>query len=332
VRAAIFRKVGEPLTIETVADPSPAEGEVVIKVERCGVCGSDLHMSQDPAYEREDGCVFGHEYAGRIVALGKGVDGFKLSDRIAVMPITGCGACPRCLAGEPAYCDRRELKHGGYAEYALGRARETLLLPESLSAADGALLEPLAVALHGVRLAGMTAGARVLIIGAGPIGLAAAFWAKRLGAGGVAVAARSARNAARAEGMGASFVQTSDRMQEELSDSLGGPPDVVLECAGQPGTIDLAMQSIARGGTIVILGICWEPDRIAPRLGIRKECRLQFSAFFSLSEFREARDTLAAGHLQPRTMVTHTVTLDDLPAAFEALRAPTDQCKVMVAP
>jgi (R,R)-butanediol dehydrogenase/meso-butanediol dehydrogenase/diacetyl reductase len=224
------------------------------------------------------------------------------------------------------------LKQGGYAEYALGRAREALLLPESLSAADGALLEPLAVALHGVRLAEMTTGARVLVVGAGPIGLAAAFWAKHLGAGGVAVTARSARNATRAEAMGASFVQATDRLQDELSDSLGGAPDVVLECAGQLGTIDLAMQHVARGGTVVILGICWEPDRIAPRLGIRKECRLQFSAFFTLREFERARDTMAAGHVQPRAMVTRTVTLDELPAAFEALRTPTDQCKVMVAP
>jgi (R,R)-butanediol dehydrogenase/meso-butanediol dehydrogenase/diacetyl reductase len=132
--------------------------------------------------------------------------------------------------------------------------------------------------------------------------------------------------------MGASFVRGSDRPQEAVCDTLGGPPDVIFESAGQPGTIDLAMQRVARGGTIVILGICWEPDRIEPRLGIRKECRLQFSAFFNLSEFREARDTMVAGHLQPRAMVTHTVTLDELPAAFEALRAPTDQCKVMVAP
>ncbi|MGH6925759.1 MAG: alcohol dehydrogenase catalytic domain-containing protein [Propylenella sp.] len=332
MRAAVFHKVGEPLTLEAVADPSPAAGEVVVRVERCGICGSDLHMSQDAAYQRESGFVFGHEYAGKIVALGRGVDGFRIGDRIAVMPITGCGACARCLAGEPAYCDRRELKHGGYAEYALGRAREALALPESLTAADGALLEPLADALHGVRLAGMRAGARVLVIGAGPIGLAAAFWAKRLGAGAVAVTARSTRNAARAEAMGASFVQVSERLQAEVSESLCGAPDIVLECAGQPGTIDLAMQQLAGGGTVVILGICWEPDRIAPRLGIRKECRLQFSAFFTLREFEQARDAMAAGHLQPRAMVTHTVTLDELPAAFEALRAPTDQCKVMVAP
>ncbi len=248
------------------------------------------------------------------------------------MPFTGCGACASCLAGEPARCEARELKHGGYAEFALGRAREALRLPELLTMADGALLEPLAVALHGVRLGGMEPGARVLVLGAGPIGLAAAFWAKRLGAGRVVVSARSSRNAARAEAMGASFVPVSDRLGEEAADALGGAPQIVLECAGQPGTIATAMQLVARGGTVVVLGICWQPDQITPRVGIAKECRLQFSAFFTLAEFTEARDTLAAGHLAPRAMVTHIVALDELPGMFEALRAPTDQSKVMVAP
>lgn len=328
----MFRKVGEPLAVETVADPIPAPGEVVLKVERCGICGSDLHMSEDRAYQREGGFVFGHEYAGTVVALGSGVEGFKPGDRIAVMPVTGCGACAACRAGVPAYCEARELKHGGYAEYALGRAREALLLPEPLSMADGALLEPLAVSLHGVRLAGMTSGARVLVLGAGPIGLAAAFWAGQLGAGKVAVTARSTRNAARAEAMGASFLRASDRLEEEVADTLHGVPEIVFECAGQPGLIAAAMQKVVRGGTVVVLGICWEPDRIVPRLGIGKECRIQFSAFFSLAEFTEARDMLAAGDFRPRAMVTHTITLDALPGVFEALRAPTDQCKVMVAP
>ena len=132
-----------------------------------------------------------------------------------------------------------------------------------------------------------------------------------------------------------------DRDAERLSEvapalntksSLGGAPEIVFECAGQPGTIDLAMRHVARRGTVVVLGICWEQDRITPRLGIGKECRHQFSAFFSLSEFALARDAMAAGHLESRAMVTHTVALEALPAAFEALRTPTDQCKVMVAP
>ncbi|MFI5013960.1 MAG: alcohol dehydrogenase catalytic domain-containing protein [Hyphomicrobiales bacterium] len=331
MRAAVFHDVGQPLHIESVPDPVPGPGEVVVKVGRCGICASDLHMSRDPAYVRAGGVVMGHEFAGEVVARHPDVAELMLGDRIALMPITGCGRCAGCLAGEPAYCRARVLEAGGYAQYALARAREAKRLPANLTMQDGALAEPLAVARHGLRLSRMNAGMRILVMGAGPIGLSTAFWARLEAAGPIAVLARSARHGSLASLMGATAFVEAARL-ETLEDKLGGPPEIIFECTGQPGMIDEAMSRIARGGTIVVLGICWEPDRIHPLQGIRQECRLQFSAYFTLADFEAAVAVLASGQLAPRAMVTRTISLEELPGMFEELRGPTPHCKVMVDP
>ncbi|MGI4876499.1 MAG: zinc-dependent alcohol dehydrogenase, partial [Janthinobacterium lividum] len=187
MKAVVMQGLRQPLVVETVADPAPATGELVVRVGRCGICGSDLHMTEDPAFHRKAGDVLGHEFAGEVVALGRGVEGFVIGDRVAVVPLGSCGHCPSCLAGEPAWCPQMRLQGGGYAEYAVTDPRQCVRLPASASMADGAIIEPLAVALHGVLLAEMKAGDKVLVLGAGPIGLAVAFWARRLGAARVVV-------------------------------------------------------------------------------------------------------------------------------------------------
>jgi (R,R)-butanediol dehydrogenase/meso-butanediol dehydrogenase/diacetyl reductase len=333
MKAAVFRKVGEPFSIEEVADPVPGAGEIVLKVGRCGICGSDLHITENKAYEREGGIVLGHEFAGEVVALGRDTGAIALGDRVAAMPVTGCGRCSACLAGEPACCPQRRLEFGGFAEYVVARARETVALPEQLSMADGALIEPLAVALHGVKLAQLEPGARVLVAGAGPIGFGVAFWARRLGAGRIAVMARSRRSAELAQRIGADvFVAQSPDAAEAVRDALAGPPQVVFECGGAPGLIDDCLTHAAPRGTVVVLGIVSGPDRLTPRTGIQKELRLLFSAFFSLREFTTVAERLASGDVAPRAMITDTVGLIELPSAFEALRQRTAQCKVMLDP
>ena len=185
MRAAVMQGLHKPLVIETVPDPRPGEGEVVVEVGRCGICGSDLHMTEDAAYGQGAGSILGHEFAGEVVELGKGVEGLTKGDLVAVSPLKSCGTCPACLAGNVSWCEKFGLQGGGYAEYALTKPNQCVKLPKSASLADGAIIEPLAVALHGVAMSGMRIGDKVLILGAGPIGLAAAFWARRMGAGRV---------------------------------------------------------------------------------------------------------------------------------------------------
>ena len=193
MKAAAFKGAGVPLQIEHRPDPTPQPDEVVIQVARCGICGTDLAMTDGagPLFDLDS--IPGHEFAGEIVAIGSAVSRLKIGDRVTAMPFVGCGVCEVCLAGRPNFCAQFRGMAGGFAEYVPANERVTIRLPSGLSTEDGALIEPLAVSLHGVALAQMTPGARVLIIGAGPIGLGAAYWARRHGAGRVAVTATSNR-------------------------------------------------------------------------------------------------------------------------------------------
>lgn len=340
MRALVFRGVGKPLSLETVADPTPGPGEVVLKVARCGICGTDLHRTEENIWTLGDAAILGHEFAGEIVAQGAGVTGLATGMRVTALPYIGCGTCRSCLAGSPHFCPNNlnagtEALPGGYAEYVKVGAGSVTPLPAGLSLADGALVEPLAVGLHGVRRGAVTAADRVLVIGAGPIGLAAAWWARRFGARRVAVSAPSDRRRDLALAMGATdfIVAKDDATLAALArDALGGAPSVVLECVGQPGMIDRAMTAVATHGRVVVLGVCIQPDRIMPLVGLSREADIRFSVVYDVEEFQLCIDAMDSGDVAPRAMITDTVSLDATPAAFEALRHRTHQCKVMVAP
>jgi (R,R)-butanediol dehydrogenase/meso-butanediol dehydrogenase/diacetyl reductase len=333
MKAAVFKKLLAPLEVETLPDPTPGANEVVVEVCRCGICGSDLHITEDPVFGAPAGAVLGHEYAGRIAAIGTGVEDVKVGEHVAVFPVHGCGRCATCLAGVPAWCRQMRIDGGGYGQYALAEPHQLVRLPRTLSLADGALVEPLAVGLHGVKLAAAAPGARVLVVGAGPIGLAAAFWARRLGAGRVAVTASSTRRAELALTLGAHvFIDPSNASPQAVEAALGGPPDVVYECVGKPGLIQRCIEYCRPRGTVVVLGLCTHPDTIMPFPLVSKELRIQASAFYELRDFEIAADVLDHDGDAPRAMVTDVVGLDAMPAAFEALRWRSTQCKVLVDP
>ncbi|WP_408590735.1 alcohol dehydrogenase catalytic domain-containing protein [Novosphingobium sp.] len=333
MRAAVMQGLHRPLTIETLPDPTPAEGELVVQVGRCGICGSDLHMTEDAAYGQGAGSVLGHEFAGEVVALGRGVEGLALGDRVAVSPLVSCGHCPACRAGNVSWCDTFGLQGGGYAEYALTRPNQCVRLPGSASLADGAIIEPLAVALHGVAMSGLAIGDKVLVLGAGPIGLAVAFWARRRGAGRVVVQDLAEWQRDRALAMGAhDFVVDAQDPVGAAGRALGGKADVVFECVGVPGLIEQAVQQVRARGSIVLLGLCTRPDTFNSFAMLSKEVRLITSAFFTAQEFVAALDALDRGAVEPRLLVTETIALAATPNVFESLRRRTHQCKVLIDP
>ena len=333
MKAAVFLGLNRPLAVQEVPEPQPAADEVVIRVGRCGICGSDLHMTHEPAFGILPGTVLGHEFAGEIVDLGRSAQGFKIGDRVAVAPLRGCGRCTYCLSGEPAWCERMALQGGGYAELAVAADRQCLKLPSSTSVEDGALIEPLAVALHAVALSGLTAGMRVLVMGAGPIGLGVAYWARRLGATQVAVSDLTTLQADLACQVGATaFVKAEGEAVAAVSAALKGPPDIVFECVGKPGILAQALAQVRPRGCIIMLGLCTSLDGFVPFQAVSKEVRFVASAFFNMREYEAALDVLDGGHSVAKAMVTDTVSLAAMPAAFEALRQRTSQCKVMVRP
>jgi len=223
--------------------------------------------------------------------------------------------------------------HGGYAEYALVGERSSVKLPVALSLADGALIEPLAVGLHAVDLARLTSDARVLVLGAGPMALAAIFWARRQGVGRIAVTARTSRRATLAMQVGGdAFVPQSGDLAGTVAEVLRGPPDVVFECVGVPGLLAQAVDCVGPRGTVVVMGVCMVPDTLTPAVGTGKEVRIQHVMAYGVEDFRRVADALDAGAAEPRGMVTDTVSLDALPTVFESRRRYTNQCKVLVDP
>lgn len=306
----------------------------MLKVSRCGICGSDLHMTEDPIFCIPQGTVLGHEFSGEVVDLGPGVERLRIGDRVSVIPIASCGTCARCLDGQYAQCGKMLLHGGGYAEYTCVHERQCILLPVSLSEDDGALVEPLAVGLHGVLMSGLRPGDRVMVVGAGPIGLAVMYWCRRFGASQVVATASSLQRRDLAHEIGADLFVDPARCPtvHDVVAEIGGPADIVFECVGKPGLIDRCIELVRPRGTVVVLGLCTVPDQIHPFTAISKEVRIQMAVFYDLSNFENAAHSLDAGYVEPRAMITDRIGLSDLPDHFEALRNRSSQCKVIVSP
>jgi (R,R)-butanediol dehydrogenase/meso-butanediol dehydrogenase/diacetyl reductase len=333
MKAAIFDAMGQPLRVGTVETPEATAGQVLLKVCRCGICGSDLHMTEDPTFGLQGGEVIGHEFSGEVIDVGAGVTSLKVGDQVSAAPLRGCGACASCLKGEPAWCANFSLIGGGYAEFAAVDAFQCRKLPWGISAVDGALAEPLGVALHGIMRARMQPGATVLVVGAGAIGLAVAFWARRMGAGKVVVVDMHDHQRERAMDLGATeFLISGPDLEARVADACGAAPEIVFECVGKPGLIDHCIGLVAPRGRVVVLGLCTAPDHMDSFRAISKEVEIVMSVFFTMPEFELAIRALDAGTYAPQHLISDTVSLAAMPEAFEALRKRTTQCKVLIDP
>jgi threonine dehydrogenase-like Zn-dependent dehydrogenase len=239
MRAAVFVGTGKPLEIQELPDPTPGPGEVVLKVDYCGICGSDLSYTNGSAFSYPIDFVAGHETGAMVVAVGSGVETLKIGDHVSPYPNRGCGTCVDCLEGRPYFCGQMSMNMGGFGQYMVSPAIACAKLPQTLSLADAALIEPLAVGLLGVEAAYPIAGSNVVVLGVGPIGLAATYWATRLGANRVVTAAKTRRRADIAVAMGANDFHTMDNdFVGSVIEELGGPPDVVIEAVGALGTLN----------------------------------------------------------------------------------------------
>lgn len=333
MKAVVYHGAGKPLALETLPDPEPGPDDVIVRVHRCGICGTDLHMTQGHQWDFPSGTVPGHEYAGEIVEVGSNVANFRKGDLITALPSTGCGHCEACCRGNLALCHNAPGVMGGYAELMRIPTSVAIKLPSTLSLADGALIEPLAVGLHGTRLSQIQPGDRVLVLGAGSVALCVIYWARRLGAGRIVALSRSQRRAAMAVDMGAdAFVQYGDNEIDEVVEALGGQPDIVFECVGNPGFLAKGIQHARDFGQVLSLGFCTLPDAMIPAMAGFKGVSLQFPVGYSLKDFRHVADVMDAGHADPKMLISSVIALEDLPATFERLRGPNTETKVQVAP
>lgn len=333
MRAAVFHTEGQPLAIEDRQTPVAQFGDIVLKVAFCGICGSDLHATEPSPTPLESGTVLGHEFSG-IVTQSASAD-FAPGDRVIGLPLRECDECrpsgTGCRDRLGIHCPRNRIiglsasEPGGYAEYLAMPAHHAIKVPDGLDLRLAALTEPLAVGAHAVRMAGSLLGARVLVLGAGPIGLAVTLLARAAGARQITVAEPGESRRALAARLGATVVAAAE--------PLSGPaPDVIFECVGVPGTLAQSMRIAPLHGRIVVVGVCRVEDRVQPRLAIRKELTLQFVLGYTREEFVLVLDMLASGQIDASPLISSVIGLEEVPAMFEALRRPSAHAKVLIDP
>jgi (R,R)-butanediol dehydrogenase/meso-butanediol dehydrogenase/diacetyl reductase len=336
MRAAIVNERGS-FDIGTVPDPSPGPDELVLRVTGCGICGSDLKMLEHPT----PGLVMGHEFAGEVVARGSRLEGWHEGDRVTALPIIGCGHCLACVDGAPSHCvNGADLvgvggSSGAYAEFVRVAARESFLLPDAIDASVAPLVEPLAVALHTVSTADLVAGDKVVVVGAGPIGLAVTIWLRHMGADEIVVADPLESRRQKALSLGATSVvdPSAEALGEAVVRELGRPADVVFECVGRPGLLDSCIAAARIGGQIILAGGASAPDTFLPVMGMLKELSLRFCVYYRRSEWAHTIKMLAQGRIDPRPLVSDRVGLDRFAATFaDVQRRPADHLKVILDP
>jgi (R,R)-butanediol dehydrogenase/meso-butanediol dehydrogenase/diacetyl reductase len=339
MRAAVFREHGRPLSVETVADPVPEPDQVILEVAHAGICGSDLHMTENPAMT--PGIILGHEFAGTIAALGSGVGGgWKVGDRVTALPLNACRQCDACEADLPALCPHNlftgttPLVQGAYAQLVSARGTMLQRLPDGVSWEEGAMVEPLAVGHHIVSMADMPADAAVLVLGGGPIGIAVALFARHAGARHVIVSERSAERRALAQAVGATAVidATTQDVGAAFAELTGRRPQVIFECVGVPGMLDQAIGLVDLRGQIVVAGVILKQDSYLPIVALGKEVTIRYSQAYTVRDFEAVIDAIARREIRPDPIHTSTVDLDALPQAFEALRGQPRECKVLIRP
>ena len=328
MRAACVRGRGE-IEIARVPIPEPGPGEVRVGVEACGICGSDLHLFGSGFFA--PGITPGHESAGRIDALGPGVTGVASGTRVAVEPMRGCGACASCRRGQYSICRSARLHGvhlpGGLAEYIVVPANRVHRLPADLDPQLAALAEPMAVVVHALARGKLSAGQRVLVLGAGSVGLLTLAAARRLGAAEVWITARHPHQVELARALGATRVLREAEAEPLALDALGreAPVDLVVETVGgHADTLRAAAAAVRPGGTIAVVGLFLGAVSIDPIGLLMKEVTMAWSYCYGLraagagrSDFVEAIEVIAAERDALAALVTHRFPLEQIARAFD---------------
>lgn len=343
MRAMVLR--GRALKVEDVELPRPGPMQVLAKVLACGICGSDLHaakfmddmvaaskMSGVTSWDNADqdaGMVMGHEFVAEVVEAGTGAEAWAPGTRVTSVPVLIEPSSPSGFVAI-GYSTRFP---GAYGQYVVLSAPMLLKVPDGLENIKGATTEPCAVGLHAVRQAAMQPGEHAVVMGAGPIGLMTLLWLKQEGVQHVTVSDFAPSRRELAAKLGADLVvdPAATNLAEAVVAAAGRAAPVVFECVGVEGTLRQAMELVERAGRVIVVGVCMKEDRIYPMVGINKHLTMKFVLGYSPEEYAESLAALGSGAIDTSPMVTRTVTLDELPAAFEALADPSD-CKIVVLP
>ena len=319
------------LEIAEVATPAAGAGEVLIRVGACGICGSDVHGYDGSSGRRIPPIVMGHEAAGRIAAVGAGVTGLAEGDRVTFDSTIYCGACGFCRRGEVNLCDHRQVlgvscgdysRAGAFAEFVTVPARVVYKLPESISFAEAAMLEAVAVTIHAVSLAKITAESTALVVGAGTIGVLILQALRAAGCKRVFVSDVDATRLKLAKDLGAADVLLADKdvVAQILQRTGGVGVDVAMEAVGRDETVNAAIASVRKGGTVVLVGNISPETTLPLQKVVTRQIRLQGSCA-SAGEYPQAIKLTASGAIRVRPLITAIAPLAEGPQWFERLYA-----------
>ncbi|HEY5584808.1 MAG TPA: zinc-dependent alcohol dehydrogenase family protein [Ruminiclostridium sp.] len=325
LKAAVFYEKHD-LRVEEVQKRLPKADEVVIKIEACGVCGTDLHI-----YEGAEGAaacvpptILGHEFSGTVYEVGADVKSFKTGDRVCVDPNDMCGSCYYCRIGKAHFCENMTgigtTVDGGFSEFCTVREKQVYSIGERLSFEEGAMAEPIACCLHGMDLAGVKTGDTVLLLGGGTIGLIMLQLAKLSGASTLIVIepVQAKRELAIKLGADITIDPFSENIEEVLSKHNVKYVDVAIECVGLKNTVMDAIKHVGKGGTVMMFGLT-NPTCEIPLLPFdvfKREITLKASFINPYTQNR-AVSLLESGKINVRDLITDKVKLADINKVFE---------------
>lgn len=334
--AARLRAPGQ-LSIEQVPRPVPGPDDLLVRVEACGICGSDRHMFRGE-FPTALPVTLGHEFSGIVEEAGAAVEGFRIGSRISGDPNIACGHCEHCRNGRPNLCPGLSAigvtRDGGFAEYVLVPQGQAAMLPANLDPLHGAFCEPVSCCLHAIDVARIPRGGSVMILGGGVIGLLMVELALKAGAGVVVLSTRQRPRRELALALGATQVidPTTEGPVGALAAILPEGADVVLECAGVTETFAQAIRMARRGGTVVFFGVVPKDDTVSvsPFELLTKELRLE-SAWLNPLTHPRASELIAGGALSLDRLITRTVRLAEVPQVIAGAPA-QGEIKIIMTP
>ncbi|MDY3618711.1 zinc-dependent alcohol dehydrogenase [Agathobaculum sp.] len=338
MKAAVIREPGS-IHLEEIGLPAVGEGEALIKVRYCGICGSDLHVLHGQHPTATFPVVPGHEFVGELVeAKGVGADAFAPGDLVVAQPFFSCGNCEPCAQGHDNVCQHLCFMgahcNGAFAEYVKVLTRKMYKIPKDMDLRLAALTEPVAVAVHDVRRSGLQVGETALVIGGGPIGMLIAMVARHTGARKVVISEINPFRREFAEKLGFETVNPLDadfdRQMMGLTDGKGF--HVSYEVSGSKPGITAAVQYTAIGGMVMVVGMTREPYPVDLSTMFSRELRMQGVRIHSQYSFIGAVELLKSGALNEEflSLVSKVYPLDEVEQAFAFSEIPGDYFKVLV--
>ncbi len=320
------------LEMVDVPMPRPGPDELLIRVEACGICGSDVHGYDGGSGRRIPPIVMGHEASGTVVAAGNGASDFHAGQRITFDSTIYCGECDYCRRGAVNLCNNRQVlgvstpefrRAGAFAEYVTVPKRLVYSFPDTLSFEHAAMVEPLAVAVHAVDLSDIQEGSTAMVVGAGTIGLLVLQAARLAGCRAVYVVDVDASRLELAAELGATVTinaKTTDAVAEVKKHTDGVGVDVALEAVGSTATIKTAVESVRKGGTVTLIGNVVPTAEIPLQAVVSRQLRLQGSAA-SAGEYPRCIEMLATGKVNVKPLISMVAPMAEGAQWFERLHA-----------